>query len=107
VLQISRIPGIFIHSESRIPDPGSNNKDLLSYLFCDQKFHKIVHYFVFEQGRKSFETIDKEFLYFYPKKLPLSSQKCAGDPGSGKTYPGYPQSTASRIRSTGYAKQPK
>ncbi len=41
VLQISRIPGFFIHSESRIPDPGSNNKNLLSYLYCNKNFIKL------------------------------------------------------------------
>ncbi len=39
-----------------IPDPGSKNsnkrENLLSYLFCSTKYHKIETYFIFELAKK-------------------------------------------------------
>jgi hypothetical protein len=83
---------IFTHPGSRIPDPKTatkerGKKNLLSFLFCSHKFHKIDHYFSFEMLKKKFGSIFKELYNFLPKKLSLSSQKYGfgiRDPGSGK-----------------------
>ncbi len=67
---------IYIHSESQITDPGSNNNKrggeiLLPYLCCSQKFKKIVNYFILEQVRysKKIDLIDKVSKYVLTKTL--------------------------------------
>jgi hypothetical protein len=57
----SRIPD----PRSRIPDPKTGEKErgdknLLSYLFCSNKFHIIENYFIFEMLKKKFGPIFKE-----------------------------------------------
>jgi hypothetical protein len=62
----------------RIPDlktTKKRGKNLLSVLFCSQKFYKNSNYFILEQNRKKSEPINKELNYLLPKKLLLSSQK--------------------------------
>ncbi len=64
-----------------IPNLGSYNnnkrreKICCFYLFCGQKFDKIVKYFILNRCTEKFEPIDKKIEYFLPKKLSLNSQK--------------------------------
>ncbi len=57
---------IFVHPGSWISDPGSKNsnkseKNLLSYIFCSHKNHKIENYINFELVKKKFGPIYKEY----------------------------------------------
>jgi hypothetical protein len=71
-------------------------KDLLSYLFCSHKFHKIENYFIFEMlKKKNLGQFSKNYRTFYPKIVTKLSKIWVWDPGSGKTYSG------SRIRAQG------
>jgi hypothetical protein len=99
-----------------IPDPGSQiqkqqqkrsvEKNLLSYLFCSHKFHKIVNYLFFEMLKKKFGLVFKELYNLLLKKFSLCSQKYGfwiRDPRSGQKPIPDPGSrgqkeTASRIR---------
>ncbi len=56
----SRIPDLGPAPESRIQQQNRRGgKNMLSYLFCHDKFHKTDNYFIFVQVRKIFETIYK------------------------------------------------
>jgi hypothetical protein len=77
---------------SRIPDPKTatkerGEKNLLSYLFCSHKFHKIENYFIFEMLKKKiWASFLKELYNFLPKNLSLSSKNYGfkiRDPRSG------------------------
>jgi hypothetical protein len=64
-------------------------KNLLSYLFCSDKFHRIENYFIFEMLKEKVASIFKELWNFLPKKFLLSSQNMGlgsgiRDPESGK-----------------------
>jgi hypothetical protein len=92
---------IFTHPRSRIPDPKTTTKDrgeknLLSYLFCSHKFHKIANYFLFIKVKKkiwsNFQKIIELFTQNIVTKLskiwfwdpdPGSRVKKAPGPGSG------------------------
>jgi hypothetical protein len=79
---------------SRIPDPGSRTqkhqekrgvkKNLLSYLFCSHKFHKIENYFIFEMLKKNFLAGFQDFLEFVTQKCVTNLSKIwVSDPRSG------------------------
>ncbi len=64
-------------SPSRIPDPKTSTKErgeknLLSYLFCSHKFHKIEKYLIFEMLKKkiwpSFQRIIELFTQTFVTK---------------------------------------
>jgi hypothetical protein len=57
------------------PQQKKGEKNLLSYLFCSHKFHKIEKYFIFEMLKKKFGPVFKELLNFLPKYLSLSCKK--------------------------------
>jgi hypothetical protein len=65
------------------PDPGSNNSykggggNLVLYLFCSHKYHKIENDFIIEQVQKKnmSQFSHKELYCFLSKILSLSSQK--------------------------------
>ncbi len=64
---------IFTHPGSRIPDPKTatkerDEKNLMSYLPCSHKFHKIVHYF-------SFEVLKKKIWVNFQRIIELFTQK--------------------------------
>jgi hypothetical protein len=84
---------------SRIPDPGSknsNNKDLLSYLFCSYKFHKIENYFIFEMLKKRIWASFQRIIELYTQKFVTKFSKIwVWDPGSGSRGQ---KGTGSRIR---------
>ncbi len=50
-------------------------KNLLSYLLCNHKFHKIENYFILKCRRKKFGPVFKELYNFLPKNLSLSSRE--------------------------------
>jgi hypothetical protein len=63
---------------SRIPDPKTGTteggeKNLLSYLFCNHKFHKIVNYFMFEMLKKQIWANIQRIIEL-PKKLPKTQK---------------------------------
>jgi hypothetical protein len=65
-----------------IPDPKSATKwgvkkNLLSYLFCSRKFHKIGNYWIFEMLKKNW--------LFTQKIVTMLSKIWVWDPGSGKS----------------------
>jgi hypothetical protein len=73
--------------------PGSKNsnkrdgvkKNLLTYLFCSLKFHKIVNYFIFEVlKKKKLGQYSKNYRTFYPQICPkLSKIWVRGQIGTG------------------------
>ncbi len=87
---------IFVHPESRIPDPPTStkegrNKSLLSYLFCCHahmtqfKFDLFLNRYRYR--KKIWANSQRIIGVFGPKKMPLSSQKYGfgiRDPGSIK-----------------------
>ncbi len=94
---------IFVHSGSRISDPGSRNSNkregkknfCCPTFFVATKITKSEIILILNWWRKKIGPFYKELQNFLPKKLSLSSQKYGfeiRDPGSGKTYSG------SRIR---------
>ncbi len=110
---LSRIPDPDFYP-SRIPNPGSKNsnkiegwkKNLLSYLFCSHKSHKIENNFIFKNAEeKILANFQKDFLLKY---LSVSSQKYGvGIQVPVKTYSGFripdpgsrgQKGTGSRIR---------
>ncbi len=95
-------------------DPVSKNnnkrvgeKNLLSYLFCSQKYHKIENYFCFEQIQKFFwgqwsnNWSSKNYITFYLKNCHYAL-KTTGL-GSGNRDPGS-RKNLSRIRIPGSKK---
>jgi hypothetical protein len=79
---------------SRIPDPGSRiqkpeqkrgvKKNLLSYLFCSHKFHKIGNYFIFEVLKKKMWDNFQRIIELFTQKIVTKLSKIwVWDPGSG------------------------
>jgi hypothetical protein len=51
-----------------IPDPNKRGaKNLLTYLFCSHKYHKIVNYLFFNSSTKNSSQFTKNYSTFYPK----------------------------------------
>jgi hypothetical protein len=76
---LSRIPDPDLYP-SRISDPGSNKrgggKFICPIFYCRHKYHKIDNYFILEQvKKKNLSQLSKNYSYFLPNKLSLSSQK--------------------------------
>jgi hypothetical protein len=74
----------FIHTGSRISDPGSNNSNKRGGRSL--KFYSIEKYFIFEQVKKKISQFNK-IIVLLTQKTSLSSQKYGfeiRDPGSGK-----------------------
>jgi hypothetical protein len=51
---------------SRIKTKERGGKNLLSYLFCSHKYHKIENYFIFELMKKKLGPFTKNYRTFYP-----------------------------------------
>ena len=97
-LSVLRIRGVcpgsrflnFIIPGSWITDPGPDiskkrkGKNLLSYLFCSHKYHKIVNYFIIWTGKNLVCQCTKSFKQIVTKL----SKIWVSDPGSGKTFSG-------------------
>jgi hypothetical protein len=88
--------------ESRIPEPKTKTEERSEKKFViipfnvATNFTKLKIILVSKCGRKKFEPISKNYRAFYPKKLPLSSQRYGfGIRDPEKTYSG------SRIRVQG------
>jgi hypothetical protein len=63
---------ILIFNPSRIPDLKTatkemGEKNLLSYLFCSHKCHKLENYFIFGMRKKKLAQFSKYYRTFYPK----------------------------------------
>ncbi len=59
---------------SRISDPKTETKErgeknLLSYLFCNHKFHKIVNYFIFEMLKKKIWANFQRIIELFTQKI--------------------------------------
>jgi hypothetical protein len=91
----SRIPDF----GSRILDPGSRiqkqqqktgvKKNLLSYLFCSYKFHKIENYCIFEMRKKKIWANFQRIVELFAKKIVTKFSKIwVWDPGSEICDPG-------------------
>ncbi len=82
-----RIRDLYLYP-SRIPDPGSRISDpgsKNSNIFCNQKFHKIVNYFIFEMMKKKIWANFQRIIELFTQKLSLSFQKYGfgiRDPGN-------------------------
>jgi hypothetical protein len=82
----SRIPDPDFYL-SRIPDPKTatkerGEKNLLPYLFCSHKIHKIENNFFFEMMKKKFGQFSKNYRTFTQKTVTKLSKIWVWDPGS-------------------------
>jgi hypothetical protein len=71
---------IFVHPRSRIPDPKTatkerDEKNLLSYLFCSHKDHKIENYFIFELVKKKMWPNLQKIIELFTQKIAIKLSK--------------------------------
>ncbi len=91
---------------SRIPDPTQEQKrgmkkNILSYLFCSQKFNKLVNYFIFEMLKKKIWANFQRIIELFTQKLVTKLSKIwVWDPGSG-AFLTTGSGSGIRIRNTG------
>ncbi len=97
-------------SDQKTAKKESGEKNLLSYLLCSDKFHKIENYFISEmQNKKIWANFQRIIELFTQKIVNKLSKIWAWDPGSGKNlfripYSGGRKGTGSRIRNTSLQK---
>ncbi len=89
----------FIHPGSNDSNKRGGGKSLLLYLYCGQKYHKIVSYFIFKQVKKDLGQFTKKYrtvlltkkIFHYAK-----INKVLFDLGSGIQDKIYSESSGSR-----------
>ncbi len=87
---------IFVHPGSRSPDPKTatkerSEKNLLSYLFCSHKNHKIENYINFELVKKKIWANLQRFIELSTQKIVIKLSKYGfsiRDPGKPIPDPG-------------------